>query len=171
MTQLATSGGHTVALTFAGTGQVSYNLVSSYNQPWAPQLPGTGPLALSVAYDRTSLAVDDSVSATVKISNQTAATQRMLLVTLGLPPGFELESADLSAYVANGQLSRFEQTGRQLILYVTALAARSDLSITYRLRATMPVRAADGGGQVQLYYQPDQTAKASSQMLVASGGL
>jgi hypothetical protein len=56
-------------------------------------------------------------------------------------------------------------------LYVTALAAKSDLSITYRLRATMPVRAADGGGQVQLYYQPDQTAKASSQMLVASAGL
>jgi uncharacterized protein YfaS (alpha-2-macroglobulin family) len=171
MAQLATSGSHNVALSFAGTGEVSYNLVSGYNVPWsAMPLPAASPLALSIAYDRTNLAVNDTVRATVKIGNLTNAGQNMLLVTLGLPPGFDLLSEDLDAYVANNQISRYEQTGKQIILYVTALPARGNLSISYRLRANMPVHAADGGARVQLYYQPNQTAQAASTLLVATGG-
>jgi alpha-2-macroglobulin-like protein len=171
MSQLASSGSHSVALSFAGSGEVSYNLVGGYNVPWAAMpLPAAGPLALSVSYDRTSLAVNDTVRATVKIGNLTSASQNMLLVTLGLPPGFDLLSEDLDNYIANGQLSRYEQTGKQIILYVTALPAKSNLAFSYRLRANMPVNAADGGARVQLYYQPNQQAQAASTLLVATGG-
>jgi hypothetical protein len=172
MSQLATSGKHSVALSFAGSGEVSFNLVGGYNVPWAAMpLPAAGgPLALSVNYDRTNLAVNDTVRATVKIGNLTSAGQNMLLVTLGLPPGFDLLSEDLDSYIASGQLSRYEQTGKQIILYVTALPAKGNLSIAYRLRANMPVNAADGGARVQLYYQPNQQAQAASTLLVATGG-
>jgi len=66
--------------------------------------------------------------------------RHMLLVTVGIPPGFDLQSEDLDAYVASRTISRYERTAKQLILYVTALPARAQLDLTYRLRATMPVR-------------------------------
>ena len=54
--------------------------------------------------------------------------------------------------------------------HVTSLPGRARLELTYRLRATMPLRAADGGSRVSLYYQPDQKASAASTMLVVTGG-
>ena len=108
------------------------------------------------------------VSATLTVRNQTWLPQNMLLVTVGLPPGFDLQTGDLDAYVDKRVISRYERTAKQLILYVTAIAPSSTLDISYRLQASMPVRAADGGSQVALYYQPDQRASATSTTLVAT---
>jgi uncharacterized protein YfaS (alpha-2-macroglobulin family) len=170
MSSLATAGDHAVELAFEGTGEVGYNLVSSHHLPWtAAQQPASGPLAIGVTYDRTALAVDETVTAKLSVSNTTASAQNMLLVTVGLPPGFDLQTEDLDAYIVSEQISRYERTARQLILYVTELPARARLELSYRLRATMPVRAADGGSRVALYYQPEQKASASSTTLVVTG--
>lgn len=167
----ATRGAHTIELEFSGSGQVSYNLVSSHHLPWAESpLPTLAPLEITVGYDRTQLAVDDFVTASLRVNNLTAATQNMLLVTVGIPPGFDLQTAELEGYVQAGQISRFERTAKQLILYLTQLGPLASQTIQYRLRASMPVRAADGGSQVHLYYQPDQKAQASSTQLVVTGG-
>lgn len=170
MSTLATTGSHTVALAFEGTGELGYNLVSSHHLPWSAAPRPTGPLSIGVTYDRTSLAVDEMVAAKMTVTNTTGSTQNMLLVTVGLPPGFELQSEDLDAYVASGKISRYERTAKQLIVYVTELAARAKLELTYHLRATMPLRAADGGSRVSLYYQPNQKATAASTTLVVTGG-
>jgi hypothetical protein len=168
LSQFAKSGSHNVALDFAGSGQLSYNLVSNYNVPWTTP-PATGPLAIAVSYDRASLAVNDSVTATVSVSNRTANTQNMLLVSVGIPPGFDLLTDDLDRQITAGALSRYEHTGKQLILYITSLTAQGTLALQYKLQASMPVTAADGGGQVYLYYQPDQRALASSTSLTVGG--
>jgi uncharacterized protein YfaS (alpha-2-macroglobulin family) len=170
MSSLATTGNHTVALSFEGTGELGYNLVSSHHLPWSAAPRPNGPLAIGVTYDRTSLAVDEMVAATLSVNNTTASVQNMLLVTVGLPPGFDLQTEDLDAYVASGTISRYERTAKQLIVYVTALEARSKLELIYHLRATMPLRAADGGSRVSLYYQPDQKATSTSTTLVVTGG-
>jgi uncharacterized protein YfaS (alpha-2-macroglobulin family) len=165
---LATTGTHEVLLSFAGTGKPSYNLVSNYHVPWSavgeePQ----GPLAVSVAYDRTSLSVNQTVSATLKVQNQTEGKVYMTLVDVGIPPGFVVETDDLDAYVQQGKLSRYEVTARQLILYVTEIAAKDTLNIQYRLRATMPVKASDGGARVFPYYEPDRESHAPATVLEA----
>ncbi len=169
MSALAAAGAHSVDLSFAGTGKVGYNLVSTYNIPWAQvPVPATGPLSIAIAYDRASLLVNETVTAKVSVNNLTATVQNMVLVTLGVPPGFEVLTDDLASYLANAQLSHFELTGKQLTLYLTALAANAKQDFQYRLRATMPVKAADGGAEVHLYYQPDQKAQSASQLLVAT---
>jgi hypothetical protein len=89
----------------------------------------------------------------------------MALVTLGLPPGFEVERDDFAQYLDAGTLSKFEVTGKQVILYITEVPAASELSYAYRLRATMPVKASDGGGSVYPYYQPDQRRDTAEQQL------
>jgi hypothetical protein len=169
MSALASTGDHQVELSFVGTGQVSYNLVSSHNLPWAalPAEPA-GPLAIDVGYDQTSLAVNDSVRATATIQNLTQQATNMVLVTLGVPPGFTVEMGDFDPYLSAGVLSRAEVTGKQLILYVSEIAAGQTLSLSYSLQATLPVRASDGGAEVALYYQPEQKSQAPATTLTVS---
>lgn len=161
----ATTGDHEVGLTFVGTGQVSYHLVASHHVPWQDVPEPTGPLAVNVSYDKTQLYVNELVEATVAVQNQTATTTNMVLVTVGVPPGFSIVTEDLQSYLASGQLSHFDRTGKQLNLYVTELAAQQTLTLSYRLQASMPVRAADGGAEVYPYYEPDQKSSASSTLL------
>jgi alpha-2-macroglobulin-like protein len=164
----ATVGAHHVALSFVGTGKVSYNLVARHNLAWAevPAEPA-GPLSITITYDKTTLAVDDTVKATVHVVNNTASVQSMVIVTLGIPPGFAVLTEDLDAYKTSGQLSTYDLTGKQLILYVSALAPSSTTTFQYRLQASMPVKASDGGGGAYLYYQPDVKTTAPSTILQA----
>jgi hypothetical protein len=89
----------------------------------------------------------------------------MILVTVGLPPGFEVVTDDLATYLTNHTLSKYEITGKQLMLYVSALAPSGNLAMSYRLRATMPVKASDGGGEVHLYYEPQKRATAPASLV------
>jgi len=157
-------GAHDVKLAFSGTGQLSYNLISSYNLPWAA-LPAEpeGPITIGLSYDKSSLFVNDSVEARVLVTNTTTAIENMVLVTLGVPPGFQVQTADLDTYLQQGTLSRYELTGRQLVLYLTALAAKASVSFDYHLQALMPVKAVDGGAEAHLYYEPNKRAQVASQ--------
>ena len=162
----ASTGTHTVTLAFAGTGKVSYNVVSGHHMPWATIPDGpTGPLSIAVAYDKTTLQVNDTVEATVTVKNLTEATLSMVMVTVGLPPGFQVTDEDLQAYMEQGTLSKFEKTGKQIDLYMFELAPMADQAYTYRLRATMPVKAADGGASAYPYYEPDEKSVAESQII------
>lgn len=166
LTHLAAPGGHDVSLAFAGTGKVSYNLVSRHHLPWsAVPSDGGGPLAVNVSYDKTELYVNDIVTASVNVRNTTSSTQSMVLVTVGLPPGFQILTEDLQAYITAGQLSKFEMTGKQLILYIKEIAAGGAAAFEYRLQATMPVRAEDGGAEAHPYYQPEQKSFSGAQTL------
>ena len=159
-------GTHNVDLTFAGEGQVSYNLVSGYNVPWNQASPDVqGPLGIAVSYDKTSLFLNDTATATVTLNNSSAQTQNMVLVTLGIPPGFQVLTEDLDAYKQQKVVSQYELTGKQLILYLTSLAPTSSVSLRYRLQATMPVKAADGGAEAHLYYEPVQRTVAAATTL------
>lgn len=168
LSTLATNGSHEIKLDFAGSDKVSYNLVSGYNLPWAavPEDP-PGPLSIAVSYDKDTLYVNDSVTAQVSVLNNEAVTQNMLLITLGIAPGFAVDATSLQPYLDSGAISKFETTGQQLILYVTSLAPKATLSLAYKLRATMPVTAVDGGGEVKLYYQPEKRAVVAAHTLTA----
>lgn len=166
---LATLGSHEISLSFTGTGKVSYNVVARHHLPWAevPAEP-TGPLSVSVSYDKTSLALNDSVLATVSVVNNTASVQNMVILTLGIPPGFAVDTADLDAEKKSGKLSSYELTGKQLTLYLSALAGSATETFKYHLLATMPVKASDGGAQAYLYYEPEKKTSAASTTLVVT---
>jgi hypothetical protein len=161
---MASPGSHDVGVNFAGTGKVSFNAVGKYNLPWSlvPQ-PPSGPLSISVSYDKTSLYVNDTVTETVTLQNNTSSTEKMILATLGIPPGFNVSSADLDALVAANTLSKYELTGKQVLLYISQLAPSASLPIVYHLVATMPVQASDGAAEAHLYYEPSQSSQTAPQ--------
>lgn len=167
---LATASSHQVSLAFIGTGKVSYNIVARHHIPWAQVPPEpAGPLSVSISYDKTTLAVNDMAQATLSVVNNTASVQNMVIVTAGLPPGFAVQTEDLDAYKASGQLSTYELTGKQLTLYLTALDPNATAVFQYRLLATMPVKASDGGASAYLYYEPEKKTAAPPTVLDVGG--
>jgi uncharacterized protein YfaS (alpha-2-macroglobulin family) len=79
----------------------------------------------------------------------------MVIVDLGVPPGFEVLTDDLAAIVSNGAASKYELTPRQIILYLDGIDSGVPLQISYRLRAKFPIRAKTPSSEVYAYYNPE----------------
>ena len=105
---MSTSGAeNTVEIEVSGEGNLMYQVAGSYYLPWDklalyPELvPQEELVTIDVAYDRTELAVNDTVNVKVTVSlNQAGGTAESALIDLGLPPGFNVQAEDLAALVA-----------------------------------------------------------------------
>lgn len=154
----------TLVLGAEGTGEVLVQVTASYYLPWSA-VPATppqeGPLMMVVTYDRTSLAVNDTVQVNVVVRLKEGLVNAALL-DLGLPPGFALEADELRARIEADRtlptgatrLTRYEVTGRQLLVYVQDLQAGEELRFSYRLRARFPLRASIPASRAYDYYNP-----------------
>jgi hypothetical protein len=129
--------------------------------PWGPggaPEPAEGPLSIGVQYDRRELRVDDTVGVTATLRYRGDAAAQMPLVDLGVPPGFQVEVADLDRLVTDHTILRYSVTPRQLIVYLERLQPGQTLSLRYRLRAKLPVRAQAPASEAYLYYTPEERA-------------
>ena len=155
-----------VEVRFTGTGGLAYQVAGSYFLPWE-QHPANEILSIDVAYDRTKLAANDIATATATIRNNTGKTANMVMVDLGIPPGFDLLSEDLQAYqeksaaAAAGRLEKFSQTATQAILYFDSLGPNQTVTLTFRLHARYPIHAHTFESRVYEYYDPDVHAIAA----------
>jgi uncharacterized protein YfaS (alpha-2-macroglobulin family) len=152
-----------IELRFRGKGGLAYQVVGSYFLPWEEKT-AKEPLSINVAYDRTRLAQDDIATATATIQNNLDKSANMVMVDLGIPPGFDLLSEDLQAYIEKsagkktGRLEKFTQTATQAILYFDSLAPGSAVTLKVRLHAKYPIRAHTFRSRVYEYYDPDVSA-------------
>jgi len=155
----------TVEIRFEGKGGLAYQVVGSYFLPW-DQKPMGEPLAIDVAYDRTRLAQDDIATASATVRNNLDKTANMVIVDLGIPPGFDLLSEDLQDYqdkttgLKSGHLSKFSLTATQAILYFDSFAPGDTVTVKFRLRAKYPIRARTFKSRVYEYYNPEVSSEA-----------
>lgn len=166
------TGAHKISLSFSGRGSMQYQIVGRYYVPWA-RTADKGkrePLSIDLAYDRTRLAQDEMVTARVRVQNNTAAKAKMVMIDLGIPPGFEAsgedfaELLDMSRGKEGGKLEKYTITAKQVILYFDGLNPRQAAELTFRLRAKFPVRAQTLPAHVYEYYNPaagDRTKPAT----------
>jgi hypothetical protein len=149
-----------VSLKFEGKGGLAYQVVGRYFVPWTDQA-AKEPLSISVNYDRTRLAQDDIATATATVKNNLAQTAKMVMVDLGIPPGFDLLSEDLQDYIEKsaarkgGKLEKFNLTATQAILYFDSINAGDTLTLKLRLRAKYPIRTRTFQSRVYEYYDPE----------------
>lgn len=159
------SAPNAVELRFEGKGALAYQVVGQYFLPWDVK-PAAEPLSIDVAYDRRRLAQDDLATATATIKNNLSKTAKMVMVDLGIPPGFDLLSEDLqdyqekSAKLNSGHLSKFSLTATQAILYFDAFAPGDTVTVKFRLRAKYPIRARTFQSRVYEYYDPEVASVA-----------
>jgi len=164
-------GPNLVEIRYEGKGTLGYQTVGQYFIPW-DQESGKEAFSISVNYDRTKLAQDDIATATATIRNNLSKTANMVMVDLGIPPGFDLLSEDLQEYqnksssLKSGRLEKFSQTARQAILYFNAFAAGETVQMKFRLRAKYPIRTRTFQSRVYEYYDPDVRSVALPVALV-----
>jgi len=103
-----------VQVRFEGKGGVAYQVVGSYFLPW-DEKPANEAMSIDVAYDRTKLAQDDIATATATIKNNLPKNANMVMVDLGIAPGFDLLSEDLQAY--QEKQGAQERTAREIQPY------------------------------------------------------
>jgi uncharacterized protein YfaS (alpha-2-macroglobulin family) len=157
---------NTVEIRFEGKGGLTYQVVGGYFLPW-DQKPAIEPLSIDVSYDRTSLFQNDIATATATVKNNLEKTANMVIVDLGIPPGFELFSEDLQDYrdktaaLKSGHLSKFSVTATQAILYLDSLNPGDAATVKFRLRAKYPIRAKTLKSRVYEYYAPEVNSVAS----------
>ena len=162
---VASQGANAVELRFRGKGQLAYQVVGRHFLPW-DQKPEREALSISVNYDRTRLAQDDVATATATVKNNLNQTAKMVMVDLGIPPGFDLMSEDLQAFQEKtagrkgGRLEKFSLTATQAILYFDSLGGGETVSLPFRLRAKYPIRARTFQSRVYEYYNPEVNAVA-----------
>jgi len=139
--------------------------VGSYFLPWDKK-PANEALSIDVAYDREHLAQDDIATATATVKSNLPKFANMVMVDLGIPPGFDLLSEDLQSYVEktagqkSGRLEKFSLTATQAILYFNAIAPGETVTLHMRLRAKYPIRAKTFQSRVYEYYDPDVSSVA-----------
>jgi len=163
--EIVAQSANLVEIRFTGEGSLAYQVAGRYFLPWN-RPPANEPLSIAVSYDRTHLAQDDIATATATVRNNLATMANMVMVELGIPPGFELLTEDLQTYREktagrkNGRLEKFNLTATQAILYFDSVAPHDEFALTFRLRAKYPIRARTFASRVYEYYSPEVSSLA-----------
>ncbi len=168
---LVKEGDNKVEIKFQGEGTTLYQIVSRYYVPWARIGPSREELlSIDVEYDKTKLSTDDMLTASVTVRNNTPAKTSMIIVDLGIPPGFSVQTEDLTALVEAKKIDKFNLTGRQIIVYLEELKPRQTVEFTYTLKAKFPIKAKTPKSTVYEYYNPANRADAAPVEMEVSGG-
>ncbi len=143
---------NTVEITVKGEGNFLYELTSTYYLPWKilpkPTIP---PFDISIKYDRTTLIVNDLVAVNVSIRLNKPGKAQMVMVDLGIPPGFEVQTPTLDEYVGK-QIQKYTITPRQIIIYLEEVSSDAPVKLAYSLKAKYPIKAQVRQSRVYEYY-------------------
>jgi MFS family permease len=180
-------GDNVVSIDVQGEGNLMYQVTNSFYLPWDvlqtyPEFVEPQELVtIDVSYDRTELVVDDSVTVDVTVMlNEEGARTDWALIDLGIPPGFAVNTEDLTTLVEASKqrdpnadvtsFERFELTGRQVLVYLGNLQHGKPFSFSYRLTAKFPLRAQTPASNAYDYYNPDVSGEAQPQEIVVIEG-
>jgi len=139
---------------------MGYQVAARFFVPWTPNSVAD-PLSIDVTYDRTRLSQGGILSATATVRSHLPAIANMVMVELGIPPGFDLLSEDLDDYRArsadrkSARLEKFNLTPTHAVLYFDSVAPRGVITLHYRLRAKYPIHAQTFQSRVYEYYNPE----------------
>ena len=151
-----TPGTHRLSVVEKSTTGVNFQVVFHYHIPDAGQPGPAEPLGVDLAYDRTDLRVEDLVRATATITNRMAQEAPMVILDLPIPAGFVLLSEDLAGLVTAGTIDKYQVNPRSAVVYLRGLKTGQPMRLTYRLRATMPVKVSVPAARAYEYYNADR---------------
>lgn len=132
-----------------------YQVALAYHVPGSEPATAKSCLSIDLGYDRTELAVNDSVTAKATVVSHLASPAPMVIVDLPIPPGFAVQTDDFAALVGKGVIAKFDVTPRRVVVYLRQLEPERPVIIVYQLRATMPVKVTAAAAEAYEYYDPD----------------
>jgi uncharacterized protein YfaS (alpha-2-macroglobulin family) len=164
---LVRQGENRVSLRVRGRGQLAYQVVATHYLPWPERREKVPePITIQVAYDSSRLRVDDQLTSRVTLRYNRPGKAQMIVVDLGIPPGFDPLPQTFEALKESQVIERYTLSGRQVTLYLRELGSDKPLSFQYQLRAKHPVRVTTPRARVYEYYQPEVKGEAAPVKLV-----
>jgi len=153
-------GENRVRISYGGEVNLSYQLVGRHFIPWS-QLPREAvrkPIELSVDYDRRDLSREDVIRATARMRYNCPEPTYMVIVTLGLPPGFVVDRGDFAEMVGMKKIKKFDLNPRQATLYIGDVKPGQAFEFIYHLMPKYPIKARTARSAAYEYYNPDRRA-------------
>lgn len=143
---------NTIELEVKGEGNFMYEITTVYYIPWKDlPRPVKPPFIIDVEYDRTKLSINDLVNVDVMIKLTRSGTAQMVMVDLGIPPGFEVQTPTLDELVGK-KIQKYSITPRQLIIYLDEVNSAKPVRLSYSIKAKYPIKAKIRSSRVYEYY-------------------
>jgi hypothetical protein len=79
----------------------------------------------------------------------------MVILDLGIPPGFQVERDALDGAVKAGKIARYTLTGRQATIYLRYLDNNQELSLEIPMKARLMITAKTPESKIYEYYNPE----------------
>jgi hypothetical protein len=155
-------GDNEVTIRTEGETSLMYQVVGRHYQPWTKEgqlTPDKAPLEIQVSYDRTQLAANDTIHAKATLKYNGRLPTYMVMVDLGIAPGFAVDPGDFAEMVGKKQIQRFSVTARTVTLYLGDVRPGDVKTFEYTLRARYPVRAQAPAAVAYEYYTPTNRAQ------------
>jgi len=153
-------GANEVQIEVKGETSLMYQIVGRHFEPWKKEQPATTKpvVNVDVTYDRTKLSTKDLLHATATLKYDGAVPTYMVIVDLGIPPGFTVDAGDFAEMVDKKKIQKFSVTARQAILYLGDVKPGDVLTFEYNLKPRYPLRARTPASTAYEYYTPANRA-------------
>ena len=152
----------------SGKANGMYQIVGRQYRPWKEVGGKQEPLSVKVEYDRRELKVDDLLTANVDVRYNLDRTTFMVIVDLGIPPGFSVIPDDFATLVSQNKIKRYSLTGRQITLYLGEMRKDTPLKIRYKLRAKFPIKAKTPKSVAYEYYTPSSRGVQEPELITVT---
>src|SRR5207245_6691309 len=130
-----------VKLELNGEKNRMYQVVGRHFEPWKKEEVKKPLLDVSVDYDRTSLSTADILRAKATLKYNGEVPTYMVIVDLGIAPGFVIDAGDFAEMVAAKKIEKFTVTQRQVTLYIGDVKKGDVKTFEYSLKPKYPVTA------------------------------
>jgi hypothetical protein len=154
------TGANKVDVEVKGETALMYQIVGRYYEPWKKeQLVQKKPvLDIKVEYDRTKLATSDLLKAKATLKYDGPVPTYMVMIDLGIAPGFAVDPGDFAEMVGKKQIQKFSVTARTVTLYLGDIRPGDVKTFEYTLRPRYPIRAQAPAAVAYEYYTPANRA-------------
>ncbi len=139
----------------------SSQIVSKYYLPWdiynlqAKQLENKD-LLFDINFDKTNSKINEDISCLVKVGRYSQNSQGMLLAEIGLPPGANVERADLERLKESlgSQFSHYDILPDRLVVYLWP-SKNNSLEFSFKFRGRFAINALNTRSILYDYYNPE----------------
>ena len=160
-------GPNRLSIEVEGKSNMMIQAVARHYVPWSDveKKEEVDPVAVHVAYDREKLKKDETLKAKVTLRYNGKQPTYMVIVDLGLPPGFKVDSTAFEKMVEKKQIEKYSVTSRQVTLYFGGLKPGDEETFAYELRAKYPIRAKTPKTAAYEYYTPENRGESAPVVL------
>ena len=134
-------GANEVEIKVNGKTNLMYQVVGRHFAPWKPEAAVKPVIEVAVDYDRTELAAGDLLKAKATLKYHGDVPTYMVIVDLGIPPGFNVEAGDFAELVGAKKVEKFTITPRQVTLYLGDVKPGDVKTFDYTLKPKYPIKA------------------------------